>query len=309
MKLLDKWRELEAAAGINVSQRVALTGLRQYVGIDGSGNWVFFSISDIEPDIWPEIGPIKVEKRKVNDSWHLILTLRESEFKQEFSYLCEDLAEKVEGIEDEITSLKSQKEAFEDWIEFFKGAREFSAEKARGLFGEMTFMMDQLNLGFTPQEIVTAWKGPLGAPQDFVFDEFRAVEVKTIQPQVASIRIANEQQLSFPGQLYIKIYRIQSSELSDHGINLNQLIEDFEGLLEATLLRDFKTRIHKLGYTRESKFARETFFLIGEEYLLDAGRVDFPKLIHPAVPLGIHAVQYKISLSAILGKGFDVIES
>ena len=309
MKLLEKWRELEAAAGLNVSQRVALTGLRQYIGIDGSGNWVFFSISDIEPEMWPEIGPIKVEKRKVNDSWHLILTLREPEFKQEFSYLCEDLAEKVQGIEDELASLKSQKEAFEDWIEFFKGAREFSAEKARGLFGELTFMKDQLNSGLTAQEIVAAWKGPLGAPQDFVFDDFKAVEVKTIQPQVASIRIANEQQLSFPGQLHIKIYRIQSSDSSDHGINLNQLIEDFEGQLEATLLRDFQARIHKLGYTRESKFARESFFLIGEEYLIDAGRVGFPKLIHPTVPLGVHDVQYKISLSAILGKGFEVIES
>ena len=142
-----------------------------------------------------------------------------------------------------------------------------------------------------------------------MFDDFKAVEVKTIQPQVASIRIANEQQLSFPGQLHIKIYRIQSSDSSDHGINLNQLIEDFEGQLEATLLRDFQARIHKLGYTRESKFARESFFLIGEEYLIDAGRVGFPKLIHPTVPLGVHDVQYKISLSAILGKGFEVIES
>jgi hypothetical protein len=309
VKLLEKWRELEDVAGINTSQRVALTALRQYIGIDASGNWVFFSISDIEPEIWPEVGPITVEKRSLNDNWHLVLTLVEDEFKQEFSYLCEDLAEKVKGIDDEATAIKSQKEAFEDWIEFFKSSREFSAEKARGLFGELTFMLGQLTSGLTPQQVVSAWQGPLGAPQDFVFDDFKAFEVKTIQPQVSSIRIANEQQLSFPGELYLKIYRIQSSEFSDRGTNLNSLVEKIEGYLDAGLLREFRARIHKLGYTPESKFAQEAFFLIGEEHLLDVDRVGFPRLIHPTVPLGVHSVEYKISLSAIIGKGFDVIES
>lgn len=309
MKLLDKWRELEDAAGLNVSQRVATTGLRQYIGIDALGNWVFFSVSETEPEMWPEIGPIKVEKRDVNGSWHLTLTLRESEFKQEFSYLCEDLSEKVKGLEDEITSLKSQKVAFEDWIDFFKGAAEFSAEKARGLFGEITYMMDRIKSGLASQEVIAAWKGPLGAPQDFVFSDFKAVEVKTIQPQVSSIRITNEQQLSFSGSLYLQIYRIQSSEFASQGASLNQLVDEFETYLEIQSLKDFRSRISRLGYTRASRHSSESFFRIGEEFILDTTQEGFPKLIHPTVPLGVHAVQYKISLSAILGKGFETSES
>jgi hypothetical protein len=309
MQLLEKWRELEAGAGTNVSQRVAQAGLRQYIGVDPLGNWVFFSVSRIDPEMWPEIGPINIEKRNLNESWHLVLTLNDGEFKQEFSYLCEYLAEKVAGIEDEGAALQSQKAAFEDWIEFFKVAREFSAEKARGLFGELTYMSNQLKRGVTASELIAAWKGPLGAPQDFVFDNFKAVEVKTIQPQVTSIRIASEEQLKFPGQLHLKIYRIQSSEFADQGLSLNQLIDDFEQKLNPGSLRDFRARVKKLGFTRDSKFAAERFFTVGEEFLLDAGDATFPKIISSIVPIGAHAVQYRISLNSILGKGYEVVES
>ena len=308
MQLLEKWRELEASAGTNVSQRVAQAGLRQYIGIGPLGNWVFFSVSQIEPEIWPEIGPINIEKRNLNESWHLVLTLNDGDFKQEFSYLCEYLAEKVAGIEDEAASLQSQKAAFEDWIEFFRTAREFSAEKARGLFGELTYITNQLKRGMTASVLIAAWKGPLGAPQDFVFDNFKAVEVKTIQPQVASIRIASEEQLKFPGQLHLKIYRIQSSEIANRGVSLNQLIHDLEKQLNPESLRDFKSRLKKLGFTGESKFAAERFFTVGEEFLLDAGEATFPKIISSNFPLGVHSVQYKISLNAILGKGYEVVE-
>jgi hypothetical protein len=309
LELYKKWETIEAQAELNVSQRIAATGLAQYIGIDSSRSWVFYSLSQSEPSIWPEIGPIKIEKRLVNESWQLKLVLRDDEFKQEFAYLCEDLAFKVGGIEDEVSALKSQKAAFEDWIDFFKGPREFSAEQARGLFGELTYMNQQVDNGLDGSEIVAAWRGPLGAPQDFVFDAFKAVEVKTIQSQVTSIRIANEQQLSFPGRLLLKIYRIETNRTPDHGSSLNQLVGIFENRLDSSTKREFRSRLKKLGFKSESRIASESFFSIGDEFLLDALAPSFPKLVSPGIPIGVHSVQYKVSLNAILGKGFDFNES
>jgi len=309
VELLKKWERIEAQGEANVSQRISVIGLPQYIGLDASRNWVFYSVSQAEPSIWPEIGPIKIEKREINNSWQLMLVLRDDDFKQEFAYLCEDLALKVIGVEGEAEALTSQKAAFEDWINFFRLSREFSGEQARGLFGEVTYLNQLIDDGLDPSEAIAAWRGPLGAPQDFVFDEFKAVEVKTIQPQVSSVSISNEQQLHFPGLIFLKIYRIQSNVKSGNGSSLSHLVMAVEDRLDQVQKREFRMRLKKLGFNSESRVALESFFSIGEEFLLDVTSPSFPKFTIAAVPLGVHSVQYKISLGSILGRGFDVDES
>lgn len=305
MNLFGKWEKLSEGSQTNVSQRVVAAGLPQYIGVDGRGFWIFYSLSTEEPRAWPQIGPIETDKKVVHGVWQITLTLTDDEFRQEFAYLCEDLVSKVVGISDEVEALQCQKLAYEDWIAFFRGVREFSAEQARGLFGELTFITDELESGTPADLTVLAWRGPLGASQDFVFDGFKAVEVKTIQEQVASINIASENQLSFPGRLILKIYRIQENRVDGLGSTLAELVDQIEGSLDELTQREFRKRLGRLGYSKSSKYASESRFSLGSAFQLDANSSDFPKVIPSELRPGVSNLRYKISLTALLGKGFE----
>jgi hypothetical protein len=303
IQLFEKWEMLATQGGVGVSQRVVAEGLPQYIGIDAQGRWSFFSLSEREPESWPDVKLIHVTKKDRNGQWRLTLTLLDENFQQEFAYLCEDLVSKVAGVSLEELALLAQKTTYEDWLEFFRGRKSFSAEAARGLFGELHFMALQLASGVEPRELVKAWKGPLGAPQDFVFDEFKAVEVKSLQSQAAFVQISNENQLDFPGTLQLEIYRIQENVNNAQGMTLSDLVDKLIRSFPQQLQGEFVARLVKTGYTTDVAHVGEVRYSIGETYSLDANRPSFPKITPATIPLGISRVKYAISVAALLGGG------
>ena len=304
MRLVDKWNSFGSAA-TNVAQRIQAHGLPQYIGVDATGRWIFYSVSRSEPKAWPDIKVIQTAKREVSGGWQLLLTLREENFRDEFAYLCEDLVARTALCDEESEALSAQRSAFEDWIEFFKGGKGMTAEVARGLFGELSFINERLDAGDADHSVLAAWNGPFGAPQDFVFDEFRAIEIKTLQSQASYIRIANERQLSFPGALRLKVFRIQENASQGVGMNLATHVELTRSRIAPSNQNEFNRRLIKVGYSAESPHATDIRYSIGESYFFDANAVGFPKIVAEFIPLGVSNVEYRIDLSALLNKGFD----
>lgn len=304
MRLIDKWNSFGAGA-VSVAQRIQAHGLPQYIGIDANGRWLFYSVSKAEPNSWPEVKVIQTSKREVAGNWHLILTLREASFTDEFAYLCEDLVARAAAQSEEVAALSAQRDAYEDWIEFFKGVKALSSEGARGLFGELEFINARLDAGEQEDSVLAAWNGPFGAPQDFVFDDFEAVEVKTLQSQAAHIRIANERQLTFPGSLHLQVYRIQENSSQHVGMTLADQVAKTQSRISPSAQIELIRRLMKLGYSSESPIATEITFSIGEEHAFDANAVGFPKITAEGLPAGISNVEYRIALSALVQKGFD----
>ena len=304
--LFDRWNELERNGGPGTSQRVLPTGLPQYLSLDGNGRWAFLTTLQFEPRAWPEIRLVEISKREVGGVWQFALTLREESFKHEFAYLCADLVTESAKYEVPELAFSSQEATYLAWLEFFRSAAKFSEESARGLFGELTYMLGRIQNGESPDLLVEAWKGPVGAPQDFVFDEFNAVEIKTLQPQGRFIKIAAENQLDFPGSLFLHVYRIQEQLTRENGSNLLDLVAKVEATLSGTALRDFRLKLAKLGYKSDLPIISENFYAMGASMTFFASDPSFPKITPINLPLGISRVEYRIQLDALQGKEFEV---
>lgn len=306
INLHNKWLEIAQSGSFGVSQRILATGLPQYIGIDATGRWVFYSSSESKPEPWQQVGPLEFNLLDRGGTWRLLITLKDPEFQHEFAYLCEDLVSSVASVEDETAALNMQRQAFEDWVRFFKSRGSFGEEKARGLFGELSFIRSCIEEGISIAEILEAWAGPLGAPQDFVFEGFKATEIKTLLPQVASVRIANENQLHFSGALELRIYRLQQSTQGHLGETLTDLVNELSVSMAPNERSLFNSRLSKLGFDRNSPIANESRYLLGEVHRFDANNPLFPKLIPSQIPPGIREVSYKISLGELINKGFEI---
>lgn len=304
--LFDRWQELERQGGPGTSQRVLPGGLPQYLSIDGHGRWVFLTTLQFEPRVWPEIRLVEVSKRDVAGKWQFALTLKEDSFRHEFAYLCADLVmESAKHAEPE-EAFRSQETKYLDWLEFFKSAPKLSEESARGLFGELTYMLTRFQEGDSAEMLIEAWKGPIGAPQDFVFDEFAAVEIKTLQPQSRFIKIAAENQLDFPGELLLRVYRIQEQLTYQTGMSISALVAKVEAYITGSALRDFRHKLAKLGYKADLPIVSDSYFAIGMTQTFRASDPRFPKITPNILALGIARVEYRIQLDALQDKGFEV---
>jgi hypothetical protein len=307
--LRGRWSDLASGGILGVSQRINVTGLPQYIGIDSTGCKTFFTLTHTEPAAWAKAGPIVTTKKYLEASheWYLGLTLTDSQFSHEFVYLCEDLVNKVEGLTDEHLGLQGQKNAYEDWIEFFKRSRELGSEAIRGLFCEIWFFYQQLLNDFDQDVLTEAWVGPFGAPQDFVMPSFSAVEIKSVQPAGTKVRIANEHQLAFEGELRLQVYRLQEVFEANRGQTLNELVNSLMARLNETNSVKVALKIAKVGNLTANDLADKSRFEVVDSLTYDASTAGFPKITPKTLPLGVSNVKYELSLGAI--EGFKVDSS
>ena len=303
MNLNERWSALESQGLPGVSQRVKPLGIAQYLGIDSTGNRSFFTLSKIEPKSWSQAGPINVVKKFLEgtDDWFLGMVLTDRAFIHEFSFLCEDLIEKVEGVEDESKALEIQQQAYEDWMEFFRRNRALGAEGIRGLFCELEFMRRNLETGVDQTQLIASWMGPFGAPQDYVFPNFHAVEIKSLQPSINRIRIANENQLAFDGELDLQVFRLQEVTSLNSGLSLDELISVVQENLQSETLKEFQLRLAKAGYTKTNPLNESLRFVVGDFWIFSANKAGFPKVVPSTLPMGVSNVKYEISLASISG--------
>jgi len=83
---------------------------------------------------------------------------------------------------------------------------EFTENKCKGLFGELTILsalMRNLSTDFTP----VMWTGPLGAPHDFELSD-RSIEVKTSQYGVNRIQINGLYQLEKVDEKNLELFHV-----------------------------------------------------------------------------------------------------
>lgn len=193
------------------------------------------------------------------------------------------------------------------WQEFMrKGAQALSAEAEIGLFGELATLAALIDAGATLGAAVTAWVGPLDAPQDFELGT-GAVEVKSTLAAVGfSARIGSLEQLddSVRQPLFVAACRLkqlaQGKTLPEMVASLKaRAASDAEvaGLLAERLIAAGYFDAHAEGYAR--RFELESLRLMEVTSA-------FPRLIKATVPLGVTKAVYDIDLDKIAGARVDL---
>ncbi|CAI1960388.1 Uncharacterised protein [Serratia fonticola] len=277
-----------------------------YGGLDSSSYVILaIGIAKCPPNLATDSSSLDYFRHQRHDgSWLMVLRLRQEGLETVFGRLCQDLIDATEDVPNEKALISLFRERLDLWKRLFQkyATGLLELHEIKGLLGELIILEKLLtnpNSNNDANEIITAWVGPLGADQDFIFYN-QAVEVKAIRQNSESISIASLTQLdnSIPLTL-VTVVLIPSSIENKESIGLNNLVAKIESMIaiSSSVLDLFHSRLLEAGYV-ENEFYDSVLFILDEITFFNVAK-DFPRLTPAMVPLGIISSNYKIALDAI----------
>ena len=264
-----------------------------FAGFDLDGRRVLMLVTSQAPLELPAPGLIDVSLTRRNDGrFNLLFRLGRPEYEELFGRLCQDLVETSRGSNPEngTAVLLLRLDRWKRLLE--SGPRQgLTDDQLRGLFGELWFLNTVAIPKVGALGAIQAWKGPLGAPQDFqLFDGL--IEIKTVLPGAHRVSISSAEQLehgSAPMQL--GVFAVDPSQ----GVSVPSLIEQIRLQMGgSSAAMEFDLRLAEMGYSVRPEHERPLFTVIGERYYV----IDetFPSLRISKLPAGISNVTYDLDL-------------
>ncbi len=236
------------------------------------------------------------------DSGHqrLVLTLEKQVDRDLFEGLCHTLASALERATDSASSLAVTLAHIRRWKTFMSGrSQHLSAEEVRGIFAEITFLLELIERQSSTAAAVEAWLGPDKSHQDFIFGN-TAVEIKALTgTERSTVRISSEDQLeSLNDELFLRIYRLSSLPDAAGARSLNDIVAAVQALLaEAEAVEEFDRKLVAHGYAPLPDYDQPRFIVSDtHSYRVVEG---FPRLTRSQLPAGIDRVAYDIRLETI----------
>lgn len=231
---------------------------------------------------------------------HLVLTLEKQVDRDLFEGLSLTLASALERATDSASSLAVALAHIRRWKTFLSGrSQHLSAEEVRGLFAELTFLLELIERQPSSAVAVEAWLGPERSHQDFIFGN-TAVEIKSLSgTERSTLRISSEDQLESPNDaLFLRVYRLSSLPDATSAQSLNGLVAAVQARLgEAEAVEAFDRKLVAHSYAPLPDYDAPRFVVSGvHSYRVGDG---FPRLIRSQLPTGIDRVAYDIRLENI----------
>ncbi len=232
---------------------------------------------------------------------NLVLTLERQVDSDLFHTLCKSLVASLRQVTLPEVALSVTLQHLKRWRIFLMGqnARLLSAQEYRGLFGELCFLERLLEANPVQAHAVSAWTGPDGVHQDFIFSG-RAVEVKSLSSSDrSSVRISSENQLeTIEDRLYLVCFSLAESQENAMAISLNELVDKIADLLtDKDVLASFEMKLADYGYIPLPDYDSPKFFVANSQAYLVCD--EFPRLVRSDLPAGIVHINYQIELDKI----------
>lgn len=236
----------------------------------------------------------------------LVLTLDNQVNRDLFEGLCRTLASALERASDSASSLAVALAHVRRWKTFMSGrSQHLSAEEIRGLFAELTFLLELIERLPSSAVAVEAWLGPERSHQDFIFGNI-AVEIKSLSgTERSKVRISSEDQLeSLNEALFLRIYQLNSLSDATGSQSLNEIVTVVQAQLgEAEAVEAFDRKLVAHGYAPLPNYDSPRFVVSNvHSYRVGEG---FPRLIRSQLPNGIDRLAYDIRLEAIAPYAWD----
>lgn len=263
------------------------------------------SSSSFDVKIWDNIRDIKIQRLpdpKDTGKQFLIILLLNSQHKDIFSTLCEDLINKIANISQEDILVKELISRLEKWqLLFEKLVRQGLSEEAqRGLFGELYFLRKFLKQSVDSEFCINSWRGSERAVQDFQFTNW-AVEIKTTHGKnQQKLHISNERQLDISIVPHIYLIHLSLEIRESFGESLNQIVLDLNNILSKSpsAFSVFNLKLLEAGYFEyHSEYYENTGYSIRQEYIYKV-TTDFPKITESMLPPEVGDVRYSLIISA-----------
>ena len=245
---------------------------------------------------------IDVDLRGGGTGWQrLVLTLEKQVDRDLFEGLCRTLAIALGHAGDSANALAVALAHIRRWKTFLsgRGGQHLSPEEVRGLFAELTFLLELLDRMPSATTAVEAWLGPERSHQDFIFGNM-AVEIKSLSgTERSTVHISSGDQLeALNDALFMRIYRLSNLPKARGARSLNAIVSEVQARLrEPEAVEAFDRKLVAYGYAPLPEYDEPRFVVSdATSYQVEEG---FPRLIRSQLPPGIDSIAYDIRLEAI----------
>lgn len=238
--------------------------------------------------------------KRADGRWTLRLSLLERQLMPVFAALCRDIVACTRSGVDETRLGQVVVQRLVHWRSLLdRDAAGLGEATLRGLIGELLVLRDRLLPTLRPTKAVGAWRGPLGAPQDFVLPDGRRIEVKTVGAHADQVRVNGLAQLDACGDpLALVVVRGEGSPPDARGaVSAPGLIVELRGLLtaEPEALAAFEAALNGLGWHEHPSHDAVALRVVAiEDHEVGP---DFPRLTRVTVPAGVLDADYVIALT------------
>jgi len=229
---------------------------------------------------------------------HVCLYVENPEHRSVFTTLSSDIIRTLES-SDLTARVRNLQKCFNRWSRFFESWSQegMSAERQRGLFGELMVLEILLRGGLSPLDGVSSWKGSSGAYQDFVHLG-AAIEVKTTTlKEPRKVSVSSEKQLDDTDleSLALVVFTLNEVELG--GISLPNAVATVRQLLEndGKAGSIFESSLIEAGYLDSDADKYMKHYTIRSREIFDI-RSGFPCIV--SVPPGVGDLRYTVTISA-----------
>ncbi|MFA0962781.1 PD-(D/E)XK motif protein [Roseivirga sp. BDSF3-8] len=231
---------------------------------------------------------------------YLIIQLEDEEHADVFSVLCADLFQEVRDINTNEKLVQVLIHRISKWSILFQkiNAGGLSAEKQRGLYGELYFLNKFLSYNSDSNQVLSSWKGMEGAVQDFDNSGW-AVEVKTtITKKHQKINISNERQLDTSIVSEIYLYHLSLEARDNFGESLNDMVDRTFAILDDGIFNEnlLRMKLYQAGYFEKDKFLYDVKGYTVREQNIFSVKDEFPRIEEKDLPNGVGDVKYSIML-------------
>ena len=238
-----------------------------------------------------------------SDTQLLVFKLIDSNQRDIFQTLCEDITSAATQAESEAGAVSAALTRTWRWHHLLRGGRGtlLSPEEQKGLLGELLVLERMLLPRMDASSAVTAWRGPLGAPKDFEIARV-AIEAKTRRGGATpSLSITSESQLDESGidSLFLHVVELdEAPEDGTQGVTLHDVAERIRGhlfSLEPGSSNILETRLSAAGYRMEDDYSSHRWLEGSTRIYLVSGR--FPRITSGEIRSGVSNVRYSVSLA------------
>ncbi|HMN11200.1 MAG TPA: PD-(D/E)XK motif protein [Bellilinea sp.] len=242
------------------------------------------------------------EWREGSDKVTLTLSLTENRYREVFKILASDVFSRILKEKSQDGGALALVGRLSHWKRFLQATREegLSIEEQLGLFGELFVLHSMLATKIIPPEdVLSAWHGPAGSNQDFLY-ALNAIEVKsTLSNDIARISISNERQLDETGLSQLLLVQLAFDLRPGSPMTLPAMIREIRDLLPEPVREQYYDLLALAGYysIHESRYEERSYVLRLSRYF-DVSGV-FPRIRQIDLRRGLSDVRYVVDVSNI----------
>jgi hypothetical protein len=234
----------------------------------------------------------------------LIIRLLDGQLRDVFWRLCEDVLARASRGRSEAEALMISLTRLWKWHYLLRGGSSglLSPDEQRGLVGELLVLEKYLLAHLQPAEAVNGWRGPLGAPQDFVVRGI-GVECKANSgPTSDRVRISSEHQLSLTSlsRLFLHVCVLDpQTETSEGAFTVTDVAQRILSFLSGTnqvAHERFEALLAAAGFDFADDYSG--FLWRGGERAIYEVISTFPRLTPDSIPEGVLQVKHTLLLTS-----------